>query len=331
MTDANYESPTPDRQGDAQEESLQIGAFSGYNRRPLPANSGLTAQFYGENGEDADTISALNLTKFLEADALINVYLIKDALGRVMKEEGQYPKIASFVSKIQRPKPLRDGLIAQFFSLNGDDADAINDLGKTRYLDAFVYVEILKPQAAAGSPSRASGVALPAPSAELDALARQLTPSERKELAKRSKAFAGANSLLKLSGFLNQEAVWAVLGNEFDYKRWLEPIPCCASGESPCPHRAEPFKIPAESHVRYSWIPLCAQHAEQASAGLLPGGVAFMRLRRQVLIQQWAWDKLKAAVGTDPSVEEPDPVKIMNWANEHKLSQYVPGNYLNKF
>lgn len=330
MTDANYESPTPERESNP-EETLQIGAFSGYNRRPLPTASGLTAQFYGENGEDADTISALNLTKFLDADAVVNVYLIKNSVGQVMKEGGNYPKIASFVSKIQRPKPLRDGLIAQFFSLNGEDADAINDLGKTRYLDAFVYVEILKPQAVA-APARAAGaVALPAPSAELDALAQQLTPAERKELAKRSKAFAGANSLLKLSGFLNQEAVWAVLGNELEYKRWLEPIPCCASGESPCKNESAPFKIPAENHVRYSWIPLCAAHSEQAMAGALPGGISFMRLRRQVLIQQWAWERLKAALGTDPSVDEPDPVKVMNWANENKLSQYVPANYLNKF
>lgn len=34
----------------------QLGAFTGYIRRPTPANTGMTAQIFGENGNDADTI-----------------------------------------------------------------------------------------------------------------------------------------------------------------------------------------------------------------------------------------------------------------------------------
>lgn len=323
-------SPTPSAESAAPQ--LQIGAFSGYNRRPLPDKSGLTAQFYGENGDDADMISALSLTKFLEADVYVKIHLIKDSFGKIMRaEDGRYPLIAQFSGKIQRPKPQRDGMIANFFAANGDDADQINELGLSKYLDAFVYVEILKPEAAPQPNAPTEAVLLPSPQADLDALALHLTPAERKALAKRSKAFQEANRLLKMSGFLNQPAVWSCLGSELEFQTWLDDMPCCAPGDQPCAHKAKAFKIPAESHQRYSMISFCPEHAAQAESGALPGGIAFMRLRRQVLIQEWAWEALRSVVGTPQGIEEPDPQKVMSWALEHKLSQYVPPNYLNKF
>lgn len=311
-------------------ESGHIGSFSAYNRRPLPSLTGLTAQFYGENGDDADMISALSLTKFLEAEVQADVYLIKDANGKIMKDpvSNSYPKIASFPAKIQRPKPQRDGMVAQFFAFNGDAADQVNQLGLTKYMDAFVYVDILR--SSAGAPAET-----PLPPEEIrqeiDQVAGQLTPSQRKALAKKSKAFGEANRLLRLSGFLAHPNVWAALGSEPEFEAWIGSMGCCAPGEAPCKNAGAPYRIPAESHQRYFWIPLCPEHRAIAESGVLPGGLPFMKMRQKVLAQEWAWERLRSAIGTPPDIDEPDPQAIMSWAFENKLSQYVPPNYLNKF
>ncbi len=311
-------------------QSRHIGSFSGYNRRPLPTLTGLTAQFYGENGDDADMISALSLTKFLEAEVHADVYLIKDANGKVMKDPvtGSYPLIAAFSAKVQRPKPQRDGMIAQFFAFNGEAADQVNQLGLTKYLDAFVYVDILRDGKADVPAAAPSGQEI---SRELDELSSQLTPAERKALAKKSKAFQEANRLLRLSGFLSQPAVWSSLGDESDFEAWISQMGCCAPGDSPCKQAGAPFRIPAESHQRYLWIPLCPEHSRIAEAGSLPGGLPFMKMRQKVLVQEWAWERLRVAVGTLPEIDEPDPQAVMSWALERKLTQYIPPNYLSKF
>lgn len=312
------------------EESLQIGAFSGYNRRPMPDRSGMMAQIYGENGPDADVISALSLTKFQDADVYVRVHLIKDSHGQIMKANGAFPTIASFRGKIQRPKPLRDGMVAHIFAPNGVDADQVNAMGLSKYLDAFVFVEILKPEAAPSEsvdPS-ANDASLPEQSAELDELAGHLTPFERKALQKRSRAYAESNRLLKMSGFLRNAAVWAKLGTELDYQEWISKAPCCASGDAPCRRHAEPFKIPLEG--RYMLVPFCSEHAQEARAGDLPGGSAFLRLRREMLIQEWAWEHLKKAVGVPIGMEEPDPHRVAIWARDNGLGASLPANYLDK-
>lgn len=314
------------------EETLQLGAFSGYNRRPLPDRSGLTAQIYGENGHDADMISALSLTKFLDADVFVKVHLIKNSHGQIMKSNGSFPMISSFKGKIQRPKGLRDGMVANIFAPNGPDADEVNAMGLSKFLDAFVFVEILKPEAEPQASARTPDPAhLPELSLELEELSAHLTPFERKALQKRAKAYSEANRLLKMCGFLRNAAVWTKLGDELDYRDWVAATPCCASGDTPCTKAASPFRIPAEGNAKYAIVPFCEEHARQALAGELPGGVAFLRMRREVLIQEWAWDRLKFAVGLIAGLEEPDPQRVFSWAHANGLTAGLPANYLNKF
>ena len=319
---------------EAASESLQIGAFSGYNRRPVGDRSGMTALVYGENGDDADMISALSLTKFLEADVYVKVHLIKDSNGQLMKRAGAFPLIAAFRAKVQRPKGQRDGMVAHLFAANGHDADQVNSMGLSKYLDAFVFVEILKPEAAPAveshQPARDEAIT-PALSAELDEAATHLTPAERKAIDKKTKAFKEANKLLKMSGFLRNPQVWAHVGSEAEHAEWISQAPCCASGDSPCPHQAKAFKLPLPGHQRYMRVPLCDAHAAEAESGVIKGGLAFLRLRQDVLTQEWAWERLKAIVGTAEHVGEPDPQKVFGWAVDHQLSALVPANYLSKF
>lgn len=315
-----------------QETALQIGAFSGYNRRPLPDRSGFTAQIFGENGEDADMISALSLTKFLETDVYVRVFLIKDSFGQIMKSNGAFPLISSFKGKIQRPKGMRDGMVANLFAANGPDADQVNLLGLSKYLDSFIFVEILKPEAAPESTKslEPNPAILPEISAELESLSHHLTPFERKALQKRAKAYHEANRLLKMSGFLRQPSLWAVLGSEIDFQSWVETCPCCAAGDAPCANKSSYFKIPAESNLKFMLIPLCTEHADAALHGSLNGGIPFMRMRRDFLIQEWAWERILTLVGTPVGIDEPDPQKLFSWASHARLTQHIPANYLNK-
>ena len=308
----------------AEPENGQIGSFSGYNRRPIPTQSGMTAQFYGENGEDADMISALSLTKFQETDVNVNVYLVKDANGVLMKSvDGSYPHIAHFTCKVQRPKPQRDGMVAQFFASNGDESDQVNSLGLSKYLDAFVYVEILSTKARSVAPTRI---------ADIDETAKQLTPAERRTNERRSKIYTEAHKHLQMSGFFNQPQVWLALASPFDFENWVLETPCCAPADVQCPHPSTAFHLPGEMGVyqKFAVVPLCAEHAAQALNGTLPGGAALLKMRRQVLIQQWALGILTEKIGIDPAYNQLDPQSVMAWAFENKLTQYVPPNYLAK-
>ena len=312
--------------------TLQIGAFSGYNRRPLPDRNGMTAQIYGENGDDADMISALSLTKFQDADVYVRIHLIKNAVGQIMKNETGFPLISEFKAKIQRPKGLKEGMLAHLFAANGKDSDQVNQMGLSKYLDAFVYVEILKPEAApALEQKNEDNPYTPEITAEIEEASQHLTPFERKALTKKTKAFHEANRLLKISGFLRQPPVWSKLGTEIDFQTWVNDASCCAAGDSPCQHKASAFKIPAESHLKYCLIPLCSQHTSDANSGNLLGGIPFMKMRRDYLIQEWAWEKILEVVGTPSGIDEPDPQKLFSWASEHGLTQHIPSNYLNKF
>ena len=131
-----------------------------------------------------------------------------------------------------------------------------------------------------------------------------------------------------MGGFLRNASVWPKLGTELDYQTWIAQAPCCASGDAPCRLHAEPFQIPLDG--RYMLVPFCEQHSREARTGELPGGSAFLRLRREMLIQEWAWEHLKAAVGIPSGMEEPDPHRVAIWARENGLAAALPANYLDK-
>ena len=58
-------------------ELQNIGSFAAYVRRPKPMNTGFIAYFFGENGSDADLITTLSLTQYLNLEVNVTVYLIK--------------------------------------------------------------------------------------------------------------------------------------------------------------------------------------------------------------------------------------------------------------
>jgi hypothetical protein len=60
----------------------EIGGFQAYVRRPKPLQSGMVAMFYAENGEQADSVTAMSLSRYVETQVAVNILLLQDADGK---------------------------------------------------------------------------------------------------------------------------------------------------------------------------------------------------------------------------------------------------------
>lgn len=299
-----------------------IGSFGGYIRRPKPTTSGMIANIFGENGEDADMISALSLTKFQETGVFVEVYLVKDSNGRLMREGESYPMIAKFNSIVRRPQPGQDGMTAQFFAANGEDADEVLNLGKTKYQDAFVFVQIKK-NALIFNPDIQM-------KQQLEQQAAKTVINERKNLQKKIKEYGDAMNALKLSGFFKQPNVWKAIGTEEEYIDYIKNEKCLFHNHQ-C-YDIQAFKMNNEDVRHYAYVPLCIKHAEQAKNDInsIPGGIKCLNMRHSILIYEWAMKKLTDILGYDePNLYVLNPSKVLFWAIENKLNVYIPTSFKN--
>ena len=308
----------------------QVGAFSGYIRRPQPTISGMIAQFFGENGQDADIITALSLTRYQDALVYINVFLIKDPSGKNMKQDGHYPKIASFFGLVRRPTPNKTGMIAQFFAGNGRDADAVNSLGMSQYQDCLVYVNIN------GVKDKNSFDTDKSTKVEVDVVidddfVNKVTLQEKKDYHKKEKSFKKNNEILKLSGFLKQTDILYALGSEQDYCNWLVEQGKCAFPVSGSKCQKEPVNVLKIEKLlpSFNFLQFCDEHYEIVKNDYesIPNGIKYLEIKQIMLMQEWAWDRIVEKFSLTGN-EEPDPLKIIEWSNAVGLSKYLPQKYL---
>lgn len=314
----------------ASDDILQVGdslgSFSGYLRRAKATSAGLIAQFFGENGSDADVISALHLTRFLDAHVKVTVWMIKNRVGQSMKTENGHQKLTEFIGVIRRPQPNNMGQVAQFFGANGPNADAINILNQSQYLDALVFVEMH--QAVAGM--TVQDVLTTTPTAELEENSTRMTSTEQVEFKKTQKRAMEGMRLLEVSGFFRNEAVLAVLGKETDYEQWLATQQCCHPGSQPCPHQpVMAWAVPGAR--RWVGIPLCVEHAEVWDTGIaeLPDGsspLAFAQTQNIYYRQRWARYALNALLKV-PQEHLPTPGAIHTWAVDRNLHSFIPSAF----
>ena len=303
-----------------------LGAFVGYLRRAKASSAGLTAQFFGENGEDADVISALHLTRFLDAHVKVSVWMMKDRQGKIMKKNGEYQKLTEFIAQVRRPQPSNMGQVAMFFGQNGPNADAINILNQSEYLDALVYVEMH--QALIGMTVK--DVPTNTPDADIDEHAGRLTPTEAAELKKLQKKSENAMRELVLGGFFRQEPVLTVLGRETDFQAWIESQPCCHPGEKPCDnHPVVAFKVPHAK--RYGYLPLCMHHKEMwenGSVDMVDGSSlpSYMQSQSITYLLRWGQHSLAKQLKV-PSGYLPTPGAIHMWAIDNKVAHFISNTF----
>lgn len=299
-----------------------VGAFSGYLRRAKPSREGLTAQIFGENGHNADMISAMHLTHFQDLPIRVRVLMAKDRHGRI-----KHKFLCEFIAHIKRPVASDNGQTAQFFGDNGPNADSINILNQSEYLDALVYIQLFKPaegELVVMNPN----TTLPE---ELKEESKQLVPSEVKELKGKQRAAQQAMDLLKRGGFFLHEAVQQALGTELDYTKWLETQSCCHPGNEPCQQTpVHAWRIPnAEKFRRFHYVPLCNHHQDdwnKDNSGV-QAPTAFLNSQQKRASQAWAHFALRQALGV-PDGFEPMPATIHTWAIDNGLQDFIPNSFL---
>lgn len=304
--------------------SEQLGAFTGYIRRPTPTNAGMTAQIFGENGNDADTILALSLSKYQEAEVFVNVYLIKDAIGQIMKKDGAYPLISSFLGYVRRSLPKKEGMIAQFFAPNGQYADEVSKLSKSDYLDCLVFVDVRGNLAINNV-----NVIQEQNIKDIDSnYINVMTKTEKQEIEKREKALKKMNEHLQFSEFLQRKDVLTNLGSEEDFQKWLETQKVCSHYEEsePCKHIA----VVMESDFLprpFNYLPVCENHFDDISNyDHFDLNRKYYEMKHHLLLKQWALNILSENFSIDGK-SEPDPKKVIEWAAGKNLSRYLPIKY----
>lgn len=306
-----------------------IGGFAGYLRRAKSSSSGLVAQIFGENGPDADVITVLHLTQHLDNWVKITVWMVKDRNGRITKDEaGQHIKLTEFIGIIRRPQPSNSGQVAQFFGENGPNADAINVLNKSEYLDALVYVEMQ--QAAPGVHINDIGP-MGQKAEQMDELQDRLTPTETQELKALQKRSEDAWKILRSSGFFRMEAVYHHLGRETEFEEWITGETCCHPGSKPCENTSvQAWRIPGNR--KFSFIPLCREHMEMWENGMvteLADGSspdAFLATHKITYLQRWTQQALRKKLKV-PTGHTPTPHAVFAWALERKIDNIIPATF----
>lgn len=302
----------------------QMGVFSGYIRRPIPNQNGMIAQIFGENGDDADTILALSLSKYQDVQVFVNIHLVKDPNGRIMKQGDEYPLISSFVGFVRRSMPKKDGMIAQFFSPNGEHADSVSLLSKSEYLDCLVYVDV-RGSLASQNPDKVKEENM----AQIEQnYADKVTKQQKIEIGKKEKQFIKMNEQIHFSEFLYKVEVLSALGNGLEFKQWLEETQTCTyDGEKNCMNPCSSVVTIPELFKPFNYLPACELHShEMLNSEHFEAHRNYYEMKHRFLTKQWAFGIMKAKFSFDGK-SEPDPAKVIDWAASKNIKKYLPSKY----
>lgn len=117
----------------------QLAKFQASLRRPKPTRVGVTAELYVRNGPDADSAMMLGTTAWQDS--------------RVRVDMGE--DFGAFEGYLRRPLPRFDGFVVCVFGENGTDADRIQALGLSTFLDKDVDVVVWQLQTPEGAEVKA--------------------------------------------------------------------------------------------------------------------------------------------------------------------------------
>lgn len=306
----------------------QLGVFTGYLRRPSTTQTGMTAQFFGPNGQEADMIATLALSKFQDLEVFVSVYLIKDANGMLMKENGKYPVISSFLCYIRRPTSAKHnsepGMIANFYAPNGPGADAMTPLCMSDLVDSLVFVDIR------GSLALKDKEVIDQENIEFidENYSNAITTHEIKLIKKNEKKFKKMNEIILNGEFLTrQDVVSALSRNPDDFKEWLiNNHACVAPTERPCLNDSDVVQVDF-LFKPHNYLPCCKEHKPLFSDSThLENHKRYYEMKHRLLLREWAWNIMKERFSLGGN-SEPDPARIISWAESKNLSKYLPEKY----
>ena len=314
----NQKQTTFIKESDIDQSPDFMGSFNGYVRRPIPSAKGVVAQFYGENGDDADTIVSLSITKFQNQHVRANVFWVKDAVGNLKKESSGYPLIVSFESFIRRSIPKSSGMVANLFAANGPASDAAHELGFTRFFDSFVHVQLHR-----YIPDGENNEEVSAPT-HLSKDIKLPTNSEKKQPG----PYREANKKLQISGFFRESKVWASLGGEAIYKKWLNQQTCCAIAKTPCQSLGKAVELTSSAFESYRYVSMCQDHARMFLKN--PHAMGDRHLydqKRSMYLSDWVIQTLCNHFKA-PTLSEISPRQILEWAVTNHIDSFLPKSYI---
>lgn len=300
--------------------------FTGFLRLSKPSKlgnkTGMMAKVFGENGEDADIITVLGLTKFLNMPVKITIWGLKDKNGKLLRnKENKFPEFTQFIGKIQRPTTTDLGVTANFWGEDGGNADAINELNKTIYKDSLVKVLIQFAQ----EDLLLSEIDTITPDLEEDSI--KLTPKEIEKIRKDQERCQEANQILIMSNFYGNELFLNKIGTIDDYKEWLSTKKCVVNS---CGEEAKLYEV--NSGLLYNFVPLCKKHIQSLESGEwvdsedISDPIFYLKQINRQLILKYAEDKLKDILDY-PSDLFIDPNVFYRWAVNNGLTKLVPPHY----
>lgn len=299
----------------------RLGTFSSYLRRPATSQLGMTAMFFGPDGQESDLISSLSLSKYQDVEVFVSVYMIKDTDGKSMRQDGGvYPKITSFLAYIRRPTNGKhngeSGLIANFYAPNGSGADAMAALCISQFVDSLVFVDIRTARANTNEfIDDENNTAIE------ENYSNIITSKEAKLIIKEDKKYKKINEVLFKSEFLTySKVVEKLCSNPTQFQDWLSRTQtCCAPSEDPCLNDSAGFKINSFLQEPFNYLPLCAEHFEQLkSVEYLQLNAKYFEMKHKILLKQWAISLIKSTF-TEVNHTEPNPLLILNYFSNHKL------------
>lgn len=310
-----------------------LGGFSGFLQHSKPAKgldgkSGMMAHVFGENGDDADVITALNLTKYQNVPVKITIWSIKNKDGKLLKykEEGEdkFPKICQFIGRIHRPTSSMLGLTARFFGEMGGNADAVNELNKTEFYNSLVFVLVQL----ADDNMLLSEIETYDPTDELIEESVKLTPKELKALEKKQQKFEEADNILVMQNFYGNPKVIELLGSHLDFEKWIKEQPCIVSNRT-----EDVMAYPIIKNVPiYNFVPLSKSYKDKLENGDLKEEFnivdvqSFLTQWNKKLLLEFARSKLKEKLGI-PQQYFLDPNMVYTWAIKNNLNKLIPMHY----
>lgn len=307
------------------EVGVEIADFVAELYRPKPRKGGIVAQFFCPNGPYADAIVGLHLTRFQDVYVKVSVWVIKDKNGAVLIRESTQPSITEFIAKIERPSPSRDGQTALFFGRDGEDADAINILSRSEFIDSFVFVRVQ----IAEENSIVEGIKTETPEDLLNKT-HLMTREEEKEFEKKQKFYKDCNQTLKAQGFFRNEKVMSKLLTPNEMLDYISKKPCCCKAIGKKCETGDKKIIPYEhgGFNSFSYIPLCKTHFDLYQKDENMGNIGQD-------FSSWAdfycntitIEKLKSVLRLNPKEEIP-PARLREWATKNDLYSILPNKYL---
>ena len=173
---------------------MQLAKFTAQLRRPRPLRSGVIAEMFVRNGEDADAAMQLGRSDLMDARVRVD---FGDDMG-------------SFEGDMRRPLPRLEGFVVCVYGENGPDADLITSLGLSKFLDMSVEVVITQLKTPEGAT-----VVKPEPKRAASKPAPEKPPKSTREPA----------LILWTAALWGNPKVWSRIGTDESYQAHLDANP----------------------------------------------------------------------------------------------------------